>query len=68
MPYFFCFKFATQPKNGEKVCTVKNKEGTITYFEDIPEEKFDDLLDDIEKKAKKEGKTANEYLEVIRRE
>lgn len=63
-----CIIFDTKIKDGEKLCTLKNKEGTITYFEDIPEEKFDDLLDDIEKKAKKEGKIANEYLEVIRRE
>lgn len=63
-----CIIFDTKIKDGEKLCTLKNKEGTITYFDDIPEEKFDNLLDDIEKKAKKEGKTANEYLEVTRRE
>ncbi|MFC0428060.1 MULTISPECIES: EndoU domain-containing protein [Chryseobacterium] len=62
-----CIIFDTKIKDGEKLCTLKNKEGTITYFEDIPEEKFDYLLDDIEKKAKKEGKTANEYLDELAR-
>ncbi|MDQ0592025.1 hypothetical protein QFZ37_000394 [Chryseobacterium ginsenosidimutans] len=63
-----CIIFETQIKDGEKLCTLKNKEGTIIYYEDIPEEKFDELLDNIEKKAKKEGKTANEYLDTTRRE
>lgn len=63
-----CIIFDTKVKDGEKLCTLKNKDGTVTYYEDILEEKFDDLLEDIEEKAKKEGKTANEYLEVIRRE
>lgn len=57
-----CIKFDTKIKNGEKVCTLKNKEGTLTYYEDIPEENFDIFLKDIEKKAKKKKKTVDEYL------
>lgn len=57
-----CIKLDTKIKNGEKVCTLKNKEGTLTYYEDIPEENFEIFLKDIEKKAKKKRKTVDEYL------
>lgn len=67
MPYFFCFKFATELKYGKKVCSIQNKEGTVTYFDDILEEEVPDFLADIEAKAKKQGKTANEYLDELAR-
>lgn len=60
-----CIKLDPRIKDGKKVCSIKNKEGDITYFEDILEEELDDFLKDIEKKAKKEGKTANEYLDEL---
>ena len=50
-------------KDGEKVCSIKNTEETITYFDNIPEDDFDELLEDIYTKARKQGKTANEYLD-----
>ncbi|WP_435524623.1 hypothetical protein [Chryseobacterium indoltheticum] len=62
--HYICGKSDTKVKV-RRPRSIQNKEGTVTYFEDIPEEKFNDLLDDIEKKAKKEGKTADEYLDEL---
>lgn len=60
-----CIILDTKVKDGKKVCSIKNKEGNITYFDDIPEESLDDVVKDIEAKAKKKGKTANEYLDDL---
>ncbi|MCS3867715.1 hypothetical protein J3D55_000631 [Chryseobacterium ginsenosidimutans] len=60
-----CIILDTKVKDGKKVCAIKNKEGNITYFDDILEESLDDFVKDIEAKAKKEGKTANEYLDEL---
>ncbi len=60
-----CIILDTKVKDGKKVCSIKNKDGNITYFDDIPEESLDDVVKDIEAKAKKEGKTANEYLDDL---
>jgi len=58
-----CIKFEGEIKDGEKVYSIKNTEETITYFDNIPEDDFDELLEDIDTKARKQGKTANEYLD-----
>lgn len=60
-----CIILDTKVKDGKKVCSIKNKDGNITYFDDIPEESLDDFIRDIEIKAKKQGKTANEYLDEL---
>ncbi|MCY0976387.1 hypothetical protein PGH12_11085 [Chryseobacterium wangxinyae] len=60
-----CIILDTTVKDGKKVCSIKNKDGNITYFDYIPEESLDDVVKDIEAKAKKEGKTANEYLDEL---
>lgn len=60
-----CIEIDTKVKDKKKVCSIKNKEGTLTYYEDIPEENLNIFLKDIEKKAKKQGKTANEYLDEV---
>lgn len=57
-----CIRFDTKIKDGEKLCTLKNKEGTLTYYDNIPAENLDIFLKDIEKKAKKKGKTIEDYL------
>lgn len=62
-----CIILDTKVKDGKKVCSIKNKDGNITYFDDVPEDSLDDLVKDIEAKAKKEGKTANEYLDNVYR-
>jgi len=58
-----CIKLATEIKDGKKVCSLKR--GDITIFEDIPEGELDEFLQEIEKKAKKQGKNPCDYLDEL---
>lgn len=61
-----CIKLDTEIlEDGKKVCSIQNKEGTVTYIDNIAEEDIPNFIRDTEAKAKKQGKTANEYLDEL---
>ncbi|PVV50992.1 MULTISPECIES: HNH endonuclease [unclassified Chryseobacterium] len=58
-----CLKFATELKDGEKVCSILRND--VKIAEGIPEKDLEKYIENLEKEAKKVGKTLDDHLDEL---